>query len=92
MTKDYHILELLVKCNLLKHKLNSTQLANHIVKTITHNLGKEMKDWVAAQQDRASTNKAALKQIGEKFPDINVSKNYFCSHTISNCEKNDWWK
>ena len=51
VTKDYHILELLVKCNLFKHKLNSTQLANHIVKTITHKLGKEMKDWVAAQQD-----------------------------------------
>ena len=84
VTKDYHILELLVKCNLFKSKLNSVQLANHIVKTITQRLDKELKDWIAAQQDRASTNKGALKHIEVNFPNIKFSKNYCCSHTISN--------
>ena len=44
VTKDYHIIELLVKCNFFKHKLNNAQIANRIVKTIAHELGKKVND------------------------------------------------
>ena len=36
--KDYHILELLVKCNLFKKNINHEKLTNHIVKAITERL------------------------------------------------------
>ena len=87
VTRDYHIVELLVKCTLFRNKLNSKQLANHILSTIIERLKKDIKDWVAAQQDRASTNKADLKEIVRRFPNVNLSKYYCCSHTINNGDK-----
>ena len=86
VTRDYNIVELPVKCNLFKNKLNSKLLASHILKTIR--LKKDINDWVATQQDRASTNKGALKEIFLKFPNVKLSKNYCCSHTLSNGGKN----
>ena len=67
ITKDYHILELLVKCNLFSKKLNGIELGNHIVSTITNRYGKSLKDWVAAQQDRASTNRDLLELLRKKL-------------------------
>ena len=87
VTHDYKILELLVKCNLFKHKLKGDHLANHIISTITERCGKDLKDWIGAQQDRASTNKAALDTIESKFANVNLSRNYCCSHTLSNAGK-----
>ena len=84
VTRDYHIVELLVKCNLFKHKLNAKQLANHMLSTIIDRLGKDISDWIAGQQDRANTNKSALKEIETNFPNVKISKNYCCSHTFSN--------
>ena len=90
VTKDYKILELLVKCNLFKMKLNGIQLGNHIVSTITSELGKNVKDWLSSQQDRASTNKAVLRHIKELLANIQISINFCCSHTLSNAGKNAW--
>ena len=87
VTTDFEVLELLVKCNLFKHKLDGVQLANHIVSTIIERCGKELKDWVCAQQDRASTNKKALRLIEDKFANVKLAKNYCCSHTLSNAGK-----
>ena len=87
VTKDYHILELLVKCNLFKKKLDHEQLANHLVKAIVERLEKKLKDWIAAQQDRANTNKAALTVIEEKFDDAKLPRNYCCLYTLSNSGK-----
>ena len=87
VTKDYHILELLVKCNLFSKKLNDIELGSHIESTITNRYGKSLKDWVAAQQDRASTNKGPLRAIEEKVTDVKVCKNYCCSHSLSNGDK-----
>ena len=63
VTKEFKILELLVRCNLFKKKLDGIKLANHIVSTITSRLGKELKEWISSQQDRAATNKAAVNYI-----------------------------
>ena len=87
VTKEYKILELLVKCNLFKEKLNGVQLANHIVSTIKSRLGKDLKDWIASQQDRASTNKAALTHLKKLLADIQISINFCCSHTLNNAGK-----
>ena len=87
VTMNFEILELLVKCNLFKQKLKGVELANHIVSTITERCAKDLKDWSCAQQDRASTNKNALKQIESEFANVKISKNYCCSHSLSNSGK-----
>ena len=87
VTKDYHVLELLVQCNLFDKKLNGSELGNHIIKTIIDRCGKELKDLIAAQQDRASTNKGALNTIEEKIANVKICKNYCSSHTTSNSGK-----
>ena len=84
VTKEYHVVELLVKCSLFEKKLDSEKLGNHVVDTIVNRLGLELKNWLACQQDRASTNKCCLRLISEKFKDASPTKNYCCSHGFSN--------
>ena len=84
VTKEYHVVELLVKCSLFEEKLNGEKLGNHVVDTIVNRLGLELKKWLACQQDRASTNKGCLRLICENFRDANPVCNYCCSHGLSN--------
>ena len=46
-----------------------------------------MKDWVASQEDCANTNKVALTLIEKTCDNVKVSRNYCCSHTLSNDSK-----
>ena len=74
VTTDYKIIELTAKPSLFKKKLNSIQLSNHIVKTITETLQLQLIDWTSVQLDRASTNKAALCLITENYKEANPVK------------------
>ena len=77
-------MELSVKCNIFKKKLDGIKLTNHIVTTIISRLGKELSDWIGVQQDMVSTNKATLDHIKETLTDVNISKNFCCSHILGN--------
>lgn len=44
VTKDYNVIELLVKCSLFKKKLNAQELGSHVVDTIVNRLGLPLKD------------------------------------------------
>lgn len=63
------------------------ELANHIIKVIKERYGKDLKHWVAAQQDRASTNKGALRTIQDRIPNVRISTNFCYSRTMSNAVK-----
>lgn len=84
ITEEYYVVELLVKCSLFEEKLNEEKLGNHMVDPIVNRLGLELKNWLACQQDRASTNKVCLRLICENFVDINPVRSYCCSHGFSN--------
>ena len=87
VTKNWEVIELLVRCSLFKNKLNSETLANHILDTIVNRVGLELKNWLCTQQDRAQTNKSCLRLISKSCSDAQPTKNYCCSHGLSNCGK-----
>ena len=62
-------------------------LGNHIIDTIVNRLGLHLKNWLSVQQDRAQTNKASLRLITEDYPDAQPTKNYCCTHGLSNSRK-----
>ena len=62
-------------------------LGNHIIDTIVNRLGLQLKNWLSVQQDRAQTNKEYLRLIAEDYPDAQPSKNYCCTHELSNSGK-----
>ena len=86
-TKKWEIVEVLVCCRMFKKKMNSENLANHVVETLNQRLGLNLKHWLRAQQDRDSTNKAALDKIECNFVQATPSRNYCSVHTLSNVGK-----
>ena len=86
-TKKWEIVEVLVCCRMFKKKMNSENLANHVVETLNQRLGLNLKHWLRAQQDRDSTNKAALDKIECNFVQATPSRNYCIVHTLSNVGK-----
>ena len=69
---------------MFKRKLNSENLANHVVQTLTQGLGFNLKHWWIAQQNRASTNKAVLEKIEYNSAQAAPSRNYCSAHTLIN--------
>jgi len=67
VTKKFDMNELLVKLSCFKKKMNSDNIANHLIQTIKYDLGLDVGDWYTSQQDRASTNLAALRKIKENI-------------------------
>ena len=47
VTKEYHVVELLVKCSLFEEKLNEENLGNRVVDTIIKRLGLQFKKLVS---------------------------------------------
>ena len=88
VTKKFQILELVVRLALFKNKLNSDELAEHVLQTIQVRLGLEISEWMSVQLDRASTNKAAIRKIKEVFDVADPSLNYCASHGMNNVGKN----
>ena len=88
--KNGNILTLLVRCALFKEKLNATAVANHLIESIEQRLGLNMTYCRAVMCDRASTNKAALRLLKEKYGEIHEGKRllfltlWCISHTLSN--------
>ena len=76
VTKKWEIVEVLVCCRMFKRQLNSENLTNHVVQTLTQRLGLNLKRWLAAHHDRASTNNAALDKIKYNFAHATPSRNY----------------
>ena len=87
VTYKFDIVELLVKVSCFKKKLNAENIANHLIQTITGDLGLHVKNWVTSQQDRASTNLCALRKIRDTVADANPTRNDCVSHTLSNAGK-----
>ena len=87
VTYKFEIVELLVKVSCFKKKLNSNNIANHLIQTITGNLELDVRNWVSSQQDRASTNSSALRKIRETIAGANPTRNDCVSHTLSNAGK-----
>ena len=87
ITKRWEVIEVLVRCSLFKKKLNGLTLANHVIDTIVNRVGLHLKNWLSAQQDRASTNKTCLREITERFPDAKPTTNFCCTHGLSNSGK-----
>ena len=85
VTKKFDINELLVKLSCFKKKLNSDNIANHLIQTIKYDLGLDVRYWYTSQQDRASTNLAALRKIKVNVNEANPTRNDCCAHTFSNC-------
>ena len=73
VTKNFQILELVVRLTLFKNKLNSDELAAYILQTIQRRLALEISEWMSIQLDRVSTN---------------TSLNYCASHGLNNVGKN----
>ena len=63
VTKDWEIIQLLVKAGIYKKKLSGEELASHVIDVMKNCTGRALKYWVATHQDHVSTNKAALKVI-----------------------------
>ena len=87
VTKHLQILELVVRIALFKEKIYANELSNHILKTISVTMGLCLKDWVAVQLDRTSTNKAAITRIKSIYVDAKPTSNYCASHGLNNCGK-----
>ena len=87
VTKNWEVIELLVRCSLFKNKLNSETLANHILDTIVNRVDLKLKNWLCTQQGRAQINKSCLRLILKSCSDAQPTKNYYCSHGLSNCGK-----
>lgn len=87
VTKDWNVIEILVRCGLYGKKLNSDELKSHVIDTITNQVGLKLKNWLSTHQDRAKTNTAAIRLVYEEEEDANPAKNDCCSHTISNAGK-----
>ena len=87
VTKKYEIMELLVKVACFQKKLNSNNIVNHIISTIQSDLLLHVENWRTSQQDRASTNTAALRKIKETILGANPTKNDCVSHKFSNAGK-----
>ena len=87
VSKDWDVIELLVRCGLYAKKLDANELKSHLIDTITNRVGLELKHWLSTHQDRAKTNKAALKKVWDEETDAKPAENDCCSHTISNAGK-----
>ena len=72
---------------MFKIKLNSENLVNYVVQTLTKRLGLNLKHWLTAQQDRSSTNKAALEKVEYNFACATPIRNYCSAYTLSNTGK-----
>lgn len=87
VTKDWEVIELLVRCGLYKRKLDSSALTSHIIDTITKRAGLSLENWMSTHQDRARVNISAIDGIYAGFPQARPAKNFCCTHTISNAGK-----
>lgn len=84
VTYEYEIVEVLVRVALFEKKLNGDNIASHLLETIMLRLGLRLEDWYTSQQDRASTNSAAIKKIKEMHKNATPTENYCNTHTLSN--------
>ena len=84
VTYEYEIVEFLVRVTLFEKKLNGDNVASHLLETIMLRLGLKLEDWFTSQQDRASTNSAAIKKIKDMHKSATPTENYCNTHTLSN--------
>ena len=75
VTKDWNIIEILVRCGLYGKKLKSDELKSHVIDTTTNRVGLQLKNWMSTHQDRAKTNHAAHNKIYEDQADAKPAKN-----------------
>ena len=87
VTRNLQIVELVVRIALFRNKIDANELANHIIKTINLTLGLHMTDWLSVQLDRASTNKAAVSRIKDKYTTSKPATNFCASHGLNNAGK-----
>jgi hypothetical protein len=87
VSKKYQIIELVVRIALFERKLNSDELANHVLQCINTRLMLPLCDWTSVQLDRASTNKSAIRKIKENYPGTSPTEIYCCSHGLNNVGK-----
>ena len=85
--KKIIILELVTRIALFKEKINSDELANHIMKTIMIRLSLCLSDWQSVQLDKASTHKSAIKNIVNEFEEAPPSLSFCCSYSLNNTRK-----
>ena len=69
VNKNYQIIEIVARIALFERKLNSDELANHVLNCINTRLMVPLCDWTTVQLDRASTNKAAIRKLKDTYPD-----------------------
>ena len=84
VTKDYRIIQVVVRVALFDKSLDANALCHNILSCISYRLGLDLKDWVASMQDRASTNSCALRLICERTQDAKPSRADCTSHTFNN--------
>ena len=91
VTHNLDIYELLISVKLFSKKLKGLNLANNLVQTFVGRFNLDLKDWLNSGQDRASTNKLAIKSIKESnegfLKDANPTRDDCIPHTLNNCGK-----
>ena len=68
-------------------ELSSDNIASHLLEIIMLRLGLQLESCMALQQDRASTNKLALKRIKDIHDNTKPTENDCNSNTLSNTGK-----
>jgi len=87
VTKDWEVVEILVRCGLYRKKLDKEELSSHIIDAITTRAALQLTNWMSTHQDRARVNKGALGEVKRKFPDATPAENYCTTHTVNNAGK-----
>ena len=87
VTNKLDIVELVARVGLFEKKLDSDNLANHILKCLNIRLSLPLCNWVSTQLDRANTNKAALRKIKGLYKDASPKDMFCISHGINNVGK-----
>ena len=87
VTKKYQIVEIVTRFGLFKRKLNSDNLATHLLQTINERLTLPLCAWVTVQLDWASTNKPEISKIKSEGLDANPTQNFCAYHRIKNATK-----
>ena len=87
VTRKFDIVEVVARLALYKNKLNSDNLAKHIISTICNRLALDLSTWLSVQLDRASTNKAAIQKIKDTHNKALFATNYCGSHGLNNVGK-----
>ena len=78
---------MVARLSLYKNKLNSHNLVQYIVTTITSRLGLVMCQWLAVQLDRALTNRNGITKTNVQYAQVKLATNYCSSHGLNNVGK-----